>query len=168
MSLDIAAIANSKATNPEDLWNCPDEADFTYRNDHERFERDLDIYGDLIEKYQDARGQLKTFHIGYGAFHTLRMGLSKLLGFHYYKEDPNDPFDLWLEMDRKDTPEAQLIQDFLLHSDCDGVLDAKHVKELAKELDKLESSQMSAIQHLPEFYDFAKVSAANDLMWEFG
>ena len=59
MSLDIAAIANGKATNPEDLWDCPDEADFTYRNDHERFERDLEAYGDLIHSWAGLLEQLE-------------------------------------------------------------------------------------------------------------
>ncbi|WP_341780474.1 hypothetical protein [Levilactobacillus sp. HBUAS70063] len=167
MGLNISAIANSDAINPVDVWNYPDESDFAYRNDHARFERDCKIYDGLLEDYETSRGELNSFRIGYGDFFKIRVALSKPLGFYYYKKDPHNPFDLWLEMGRKSTQEAQLIQDFFLHSDCDGLFDVNHVKQLARELDELKASQLSATKHLPEFYEFVKFSANNNLMWEF-
>lgn len=169
MGLDIAAVKESNLINPEDKWNYPDEADFTYRDDPARLKRDCDAFDKLQENYEESLGQEENFHIGYGGFLFMRAELAKLLGFHYYTKGVGSPLDdYWLQMDREDSPEARLIQDFLLHSDCDGDMDSEHIRCLYDEMKNLTKKQLSKHDKLPEFYEFVKLSANDGLTWEFG
>ncbi|WP_047999396.1 hypothetical protein [Lactiplantibacillus herbarum] len=169
MGLVIISKKRTKLMDPEGIWDYPDANSFAYRNHPERFKADCDVYDKLSDQYEEDQSNAKvdTFDIGYGGFKKFRELLAIPLGFEYYVKNDRQPWeDIWLRCNRDDSVEVAMLQDFFLHSDCDGKFDVQHIRNLFDELNKLDkvaTEQVQQIDRYAEFYSFLKTSVEEHL-----
>lgn len=167
MGLTILATKKMGIENPYEKFCAPTQSDFAYRNNPEQFTLDEEEFDRLVKEYEDAeeKATVDKFNIGYIGFTNLRRDLVELIGFGHYTGNPLDRYD---RLHFKDVEGSEALNEFFLHSDCDGKLAAeqiavlyKHIQEHSDDVSKSES------RFVKSFVDFVKKSAESNANWEF-
>lgn len=167
MGLTIVAMGKIGIENPQEKFYEPNRSDFAYRNNPEQFAIDEKEYDRLVKEYEDAeeKATVGRFTIGYIGFSNLRRDLVELIGFGHFRGNPlSEDYSL----QAKDIEDSKALNEFFLHSDCDGKLAAEQIAVLNKHIQlKSDAVSKSESRFVRTFADFVKKSAESKANWEF-
>lgn len=167
MGLTILAMGKIGVEDPREKWSGPNEFDFAYRDNPEQFALDEKKYHELVEQYENAeiKAIIERFNIGYIGFGLLRRKLVKLIEFGHFTGNPiSEDYTLHF----KDIEDSKVLNEFFLHSDCDGQLDAKQIAILNKHIQQhIGAISTSEVRYVKEFAQFVKNSVEAKANWEF-